>query len=526
VVKFALKSSTAGVAYVSVDGGYLQTPQDAAIVRENQKRANSTRITNNDVMLKRAPDIAAMCDYWDKTTSIIDGIDAMRLGGTEFLPCFTMEDQIEYDFRLSLTKMTNVYRDIVESLAAKPFEREVCIKNDDTVAEIDAFEDDVDGAGSDLTVFSNAVFFNGINSAIDWIYVDYPVRDPSVTTLEQFKAAGYRPYWSRVLASNMLIVKSKMINSVETLTFVRILEPGSGDEPNHIREFERLNDGTVTCKVYRDSGTMNNETKTAYVLDTEVQLSITKIPLVPFITGRRDGRTWRVFPAMQDAADLQVELYQQESGLKFAKTLTAYPMLSASGVTPERDQAGKPIPVRVGPNRILYAPPTGDGKFGKWEYIEPSAESLKFLAADIEATIKELRELGRQPLTTSSQNLTKETTQVAAGKAKSAIKQWAIGLQNALEKALQLTIEYMQIEFEPSVDVYTEFDEFYDDKSLTSLRADRDKGDLSRWTYWAEMKRRGVYSPDFDPVEEEARLLAATPSDGPDLTQQVDNPED
>lgn len=514
MVKFALLNSAAGRAFISVDGGYLPTPQDVAFVREHQRSAG--RPTNNDAMLVRDPDIAAMVDYWDKTTSIIDGIEAMRLGGTEFLPRFVLEDNTEYNFRLSLTKMTNVYRDIIESLSAKPFEREVCIKNDDAVPAIDEFEDDVDGAGSSLSVFANTVFFNGINSAIDWIYIDFPVRDPNVVTLEQYRAAGYRPYWSRVLGSNMLKVRSKMVNSVETLFFVRVFEPG---DVNHIREFERSDDGMVTCTVYRDSGEMNEKTKTAYVVESVVTLSINKIPLVPFITGRRDGRTWRIFPAMQDAADLQIDLYQQESGLKFAKTLTAYPMLSASGVSPEKDQSGNAKPVRVGPNRILYAPPTGDGKFGKWEYIEPSSESLKFLAADIEGTIKELRELGRQPLTTSSQNLTKETTQVAAGKAKSAIKQWAIGLQNSLEKALQITVDYMGIEFDPSVDVYTEFDEFYDDKSLTSLRADRDKGDLSRQTYWSEMKRRGVYSPEFDPIEEEKLLLGEVPSDGLDTTE-------
>lgn len=520
MVKFALLSNCAAIAFT--DGGYLPTPSDVAMARQFAQRQGGGT-ANRDVMLMRGADLQKMQNYWDKASSVIEGIETMRLGRERFLPRFSSEADTEYNGRLALTKMTNVYRDIIESLAAKPFEREVCIEGEENSPEIDAFEDDVDGAGSDLTVFANAVFFNGINSAIDWIYVDHPVRDPSVQTMAQYKAAGYRPYWSRVLASNMLEVKSKMINSVETLVYARIFEPG---EVNHIREFTRSDDGTIVCKVYRDTGAMNPETHTAYAVESTAIITLSQIPLVPFITGRRDGRTWRVFPAMQDALDLQLELYQQESGLKFAKTLTAYPMLCASGVTPIKDQGGNIMPVNVGPSKVLYAQPTGDGKFGKWEYIEPQSESLKFLAADIESTIKELRELGRQPLTTSSQNLTKETTQVAAGKAKSAIKQWAIGLQNALEKALKLTVEYLGIEFDPDVDVWTEFDEFYDDKSLTSLRADRDKGDLSRETYWSEMKRRGVYSPDFDSQREVERLLGETPSDGPDMQTPLDNPED
>jgi hypothetical protein len=185
--------------------------------------------------------------------------------------------------------------------------------------------------------------------------------------------------------------------------------------------------------------------------------------------------------------------------------------MEADNVTPKR--------VRVGPNRILYAPPDGSGKSGSWGYIEPSAESLKFLASDITDTIKELRELGRQPLTVASQNLTKETTQVAAGKAKSAIKQWAIGLENALVKALNIAVMYYMIDYNAKVDVYKEFDEFYEDGSLASLAGDRERGDLSQETYWQEMKRRGVYSQDFNPERERERLLSETPGDSvPDTT--------
>lgn len=452
-----------------------------------------------------------MVDYWDRTDAIVDGISAMREGGDLFLPRFTEEDSKEYEFRLGLTKMTNVYRDIIESLSAKPFEREVLLLGDDVPEQIAEFCLDVDGAGNNISSFTNSVFFNGINSAIDWIYVDFPKAEQPFANMAEYKAAGFRPYWSRILARNVIRATSQMINGVETLTFIRVLEPGT---PNHIREFERTEAGQIVWRLFKDTGQKDTTTGTAYAPTDGGELKIPLIPIVPFITGRRDGRTWKILPAMQDAADLQIELYLQESGLKFAKTLTAYPMLSANGVKPQMEADGvTPKRVRVGPNRILYAPPDGSGKSGSWTYIEPSAESLKFLAADIVDTIKELRELGRQPLTVASQNLTKETTQVAAGKAKSAIKQWAIGLENALTKAMNITVLYYMLDHQVKLDVYKEFDEFYEDGSLASLAGDRDRGDLSQETYWHEMKRRGVYSQDFDPERERERLLSETPGD-------------
>lgn len=504
---FALLISASAAAYAA---GYVPTAEDVAMARNGRLRGKGVR-GSEDTMLQRSDDLAAMVDYWDRTDAIVDGITAMRVGGELFLPKFSDETADEYEFRLSLTKMTNVYRDIIESLSAKPFEREVMVLGEEMPEQISEFVKDVDGAGNNITAFTNSVFFNGVNSAIDWIYVDFPKADRPFANLGEYKAAGYRPYWSRVLGRNIIRAESKMLNGVETLTFIRMFEPGI---PNHIREFTRAENGDIMWELYRDSGQKNKDTGTAYILIDSGRLNIPVIPLVPFITGRRDGRTWKILPAMQDAADLQIELYLQESGLKFAKTLTAYPMLSANGVKPQMEADGKtPKRVKVGPNRILYAPPDGAGKAGNWEYIEPSAESLKFLASDITDTIKELRELGRQPLTVASQNLTKETTQVAAGKAKSAIKQWAVGLENALDKAMAITKLYYMVTADVKLDVYKEFDEFYEDGSLSSLAGDRDRGDLSQETYWEEMTRRGVYSQNFDPERERARLLKETPSD-------------
>lgn len=512
VNRFALLISTSALAYAT---GYVHTAADVAMVR-NGRLYKGVR-GSDDPMLERSDDIADMVEYWDQTDAIVDGVKAMRLAGETFLPRFTEEDSEEFEFRLSLTKMTNVYRDIVESLSAKPFERNVLIVGDEVPEQITEFALNVDGAGGNITSFTNTVFFNGINSAIDWIYVDFPKTEKKYANLGEYKAAGLRPYWSRILARNVLQATSEMIGGVETLTFIRVFEPG---KPAKVREFFRDTvTGAVTWNLYRDTGSKDPITGTAFVIEDSGALQIGVIPIVPFVTGRRDGRTWKILPSMQDAADLQVELYLQESGLKFAKTLTAYPMLSANGVKPAMQPDGvTPKRIRVGPNRILYAPPDGSGKSGSWTYVEPNAESLKFLAGDIIETIKELRELGRQPLTVASQNLTKETTQVAAGKAKSAIKQWAIGLENALVKAMNITCMYYMITWEARIDVYKEFDEFYEDGSLASLASDRERGDLSQETYWEEMQRRGVYSQGFNADQERARLLKETPGDTVDET--------
>lgn len=469
-----------------------------------------------DKMLKRSPDSEAMVPYWDKVDTIIDGIDAMRQAGEAYLPKFENEEPNDYKFRLKCTKMTNVYRDIIEGLASKPFEQSVNLvdaqDDEDSGTVPDAIEDfsyDVDGSGNNLTVFAADTFFNGINSAVHWIMVDYDKPDPSIRTVADAQASGRRAYWSHVLGRNMLDVRSKVVRGKEILTYAKILEPGS---PDQIREFTRTGD-VVTWTLYEKKQEMKDDT--AFVPIDQGTLSIGEIPLVPFVTGRRDGRSWKVFPAMKDAADLQVELYQQESGLKFAKVLTAFPMLAANGITPPKGADGKPIgKLAVGPGRVLWSSPDGGtGRVGNWTFIEPNAMSLEFLAKDIIATIQNLRELGRQPLTASSSNITVITAAVAAGKAKSAVKAWAYKLKDALENALRLTALFMGVSYDPTVYVFVDFDDWMEGEDVDTLLALSDKQKISDETLYEELGRRGVLSTNFTVKRERARLLGQLPGD-------------
>lgn len=466
---------------------------------------------------------ARMLPYWDLTDDLIAGYETVKAGGKKYLPMFSGEDQHDYDGRLEQTEMTNVYADVIESLSGKPFEEEIQVvksKKDDGTeiplpTELEAFIEDVDGAGNNLTAFAATTFFNGINSAIDWIYVDYPdVKPGQFTNLAQQKAAGIRPFWSHVLGRNVLEAQSVVIGGKETLIYMRILEPG---RPNHIRVFERLINGVVIWGLFEEKVSTDGVKKT-FIMVGNGNISIGVIPLTPFITGRRDGRTWFFYPVMRAAADCQVQLYQQESGLKFAKVMTAYPMLAANGIVPEKEADGRtPKKLRVGPNRVLYSSPGGNGQVGNWEYVSPAAECLKFLKDDVKETMDQLRELGRQPLTAQSGNLTVITTAFAAGKTNTAVAAWGLRLADALENALVMTCAWLNIgkEFEPEVEIFDEYDDFATDQAAdqTALQNMRTNGDLSYKNYIREQKRRNVLRPDFDADENMQELLDETPSD-------------
>jgi len=475
-------------------------------------------IVEADEIMKRAPDMAAMLPYWDMTDDIVEGYDAVKAAGQKYLPKFVNEEKDDYDLRLELTKFTNVYRDIVESLAAKPFEEEVTFIKTDTKTvpvELEEFAENVDGAGNNMTVFASLTMFNGVNSAIDWIFVDYPTVDRErVRTKADQKQAGIRPFWSHVLGRNILEAKDKVINGKRVLSYIRIYEPGV-TELDRVRVFERGDNNVVTWELFEKI-----ENKKQFRLIDGGTLSIPVIPLVPFITGRRDGANFKIFPAMRDAADLQIKLYQSESALEYISNLAGYPMLAANGMRPEMEADGKtPKKLTRGPSRVLWGVPDGNGNSGSWAYVEPSSQSMTFLQSKNEDTKQDLRELGRQPLTANSGNLTVITTAYAAGKSKSAVSAWALGLKDTLENAYLITAMYIGIkDYEPEINVYTEFDNFTEGNSdIEALNAARANGDLSQETYWRELKRRKVLSPEFDMEKERERLLSEVPADNTNL---------
>lgn len=464
-----------------------------------------------------APDMAAMLDYWDKSDDVIKGKQAVVDQGQKYLPKFADEEKDEYAVRLSLTKFTNVFRDIVDSLAAKPFEQELTLTTSDKETEapqeiVDFFED-VDGAGNNMNIFAKRTMFNGIKSAIDWIFVDYPnVADNVVKTKADQKALALRPYWLHVRGRHMLEARRETINSKQVLTYVRVSEPSLTEKKDAIRVMYRdEKTGSIHWDLYR-----YDEKTERYYLDDYGTLSITIIPYFPFIAGQPEGATFEILPPMSDALELQLDLYRAESGLEFIKTLAAYPMLNAEGIIPEKDAQGKPKKLKIGAARVLYSPPSNNtGTAGKFHWIEPSADNQRFLKDDIKDIKLDLRELGRQPLTAQSSSLTIIAAGVAATKGRSAVVSWANSLKDTLENALLCTAEYMNLaDYDPQLNIYTDFDDIVDNQNnVNALLKAHEQGVITDETLYEELKRYGVLSSDNMYVTEIQRFATQRPKD-------------
>jgi len=491
---------------------------------------------------KPSSDYDLMRPYWRKVQAVTEGLEAMRAGGTEFLPKFESEDQAQYDARVANARFTNIYSDIVENLADRPFAKEVSITaGSETVKKL---AEDIDGQGNNLHNFLHTYFRNAIDYSVDWIYVDYTRVNPETTdasgqvrrkSVAEERASGARPYWVRVPALEMIAVYSAVINGNEDFVHCRMLERrkirAGWDEVEvvQVRELNRepifdadgniIMWGNATFRVWEqkdqriEQGRRHVTKKNVWTIVDEGDLAIGVIPIVPLVIGERKGTTWQIIPAMKSCLDLQLEYYEDENGLKNIKKLTAYPMLTASGVEPERDDKGGIKRAPVGPRATLYAPP-GEGGPGNWSFIEPAGSSLTFLRGELDSMEDHLRELGRQPLTAQSGNITSITAGSAATKGNSAIQRWALACKDAAENAMFYTALWLKETLEPTVQVFTDFAlDGAGEAGMTDLLKMRADGDLSQETLWDEAKRRKVLSDEFDPKKEVTRLEDEMPSD-------------
>ena len=484
----------------------------------------------NDPSVKSS-DYMDMEPFWLMTAHITGGVKTMREAGETYLPRFPAEPKGDYKLRCRDARMTNVFSDVVENLARRPFQKPVTL-TDTSSPELIEFAKDVNGRGDNLHTFTGKLFQQALIDGITWLMVDYTRLMPrQALSQTQARDIGVRPLWVHYLASEAYAVYTDQIDGIEQFVEARFHEraierDGFAEKPiERMRVFQRprFDDGTYGPAQWTLWRKLESRASVQSKIMWEIEdgphdLGIEIIPLIGIVFGNRKGSTWSVNPPMRDAAYLQIELYQQENGLKNVRNQSAFPMLAANGMSPPIGPDGTTAPVLTGPSAILWGMESESGG-GEWKYVEPSSQSLQFLREDVKDTIREIRELGRQPLTVQSGNLTVITTAVAAKKGNTAVQAWVGILAHDLEMAFMITAQWMQIR-DPKVGVaiYTDFDlGIGDDESFKQV-LELGTGDnplISREAVISEAQRRGILGPNYDAVED-LKILDRSPAEDED----------
>lgn len=437
----------------------------------------------------------SMVPSWTLVRTLDAGTWAMRAAGTKYLPQFQKEPALSYDVRKNRSVLTNAFAKAVKSLTGKVFSRPITISENMPEALV-GWSDDVDLMGNDLNVFAKRVFKDGLTVGLAHILTDFPVTEPN-QTLAAERNSGNRPFLKQIRAEDLIAAFFVIRGGKEFLTQVRIREntlEQDGDFGERVIERIRvLRPGTQQLWTKVEDGEYVKDGPELVVTGSDGQ-QLDFIPLVTWYTDRTGFMTSRL--PLMDLAHLNVAHWQSASDQRNILTTTRLPLLVATGFDDEEE-------IIVAPNWVAKTR-NDEAKLG---YAEHSGVAVASGRQDLEDLKQEMAVMAMEPLMPRTGTQTATARALDTSEANCELQMHAMGLKDALETAYGHMAVFGGQETGGTLDVNSEFGMSLDQVAdLQALSQARMAGDITRETWWDEMKRRNVLSEDFDAEEEKERL--------------------
>jgi hypothetical protein len=464
--------------------------------------------TRSDSAKKQAVALAIVRDVWA-------GTERIREEGSTYLPKAPGEDPDNYRVRLERSVFYNVFGRTIDGLCGQVFRRDPKLE-DDVPAVIVTQTENIDNAGTHFDVFVRDLLQDALTAGHNAIFVEFPAtggtqkRDKELPT-GPGKQAPIRPYWILIQKENILSWRTTVEDGQTILTQVVL------------RECTRVADGQFGEKeqvryrvLYRDNSVVGfslleiMENKSVVEVDRGLYPTQTEIPLAEITTSGRKG-IFESDPPLLDLAYLNIAHYQQWSDYATSLHKTCVPILTLIGADTGEEGGQKIV---VGPNTVLTLP-SGQGVDAK--YVSHSGQALAECKASLDDLKSDMGTLGIAML--SPQKRTAETAsakRLDKATEDSALAVTARGLQDGIEKALQLHANYLRLPSGGSVDINREFEE-------QTMQADM----LSAWTgavstagipsrfLVTAMQDGGLIGPEEDPqsIADEMEAAQAAKAD-------------
>jgi hypothetical protein len=435
--------------------------------------------------------------------ALMGGTTEMRKQGEKYLPKEVGESLEAYQARLKRTVLFNAFEKTIRDMTGKVF-RKPMVLGKDVPPKLQAYAENVDLAGRHLNVFARDVFFDGLQGGIAYILVDMPPKvqrqDGAPATVADEQNAGIRPYLCHVKVENLIGWKSTTVNGAEELTQVRIkecvLEPDGEFGEKEVDQIRVLEPGT--WRVYRLATQGENGGK--WVLHNEGTTSLQKITLAPVYINRTGFMCGE--PPLEDLADLNAAHWQSSSDQRNILHVARVPILFGAGF-----QEGDGL--TIGANQMVRS----NDPTAKLTYVEHTGKAIESGQTDLDKIEGQMQNQGLQLLVPQPGGRTATGEIRDDSKENSPLAMMATALQDAIEQAFGFMAEYDGLGKDAggSVTINTDFGVMLNVPELTTLADNVNSGVISRETYWAEIKRRGVLSDAFDAAAEKDRLASEPP---------------
>lgn len=464
--------------------------------------------------LARRPDVDTpsedyleMVPKWHIIDTVLGGTPRMRAAGETYLPKHQYEGDDAYKERLSRATLKNYTLRTLENLTSKAFRDPPMLGND--VAEpVKALMSDVDMEGNALHVFARTWFRLAVQRAFAFCLVDFSrtSADPGTTrTLADDAREGVRPFWRIIDAADVIFLRAEKVGSRVRIVEARFKEEEHQPDGWGTRCIDRIRVLRPGSFELYEKRVVRRGAKPKWVVVDSGPMGLDYVPLVPFYTskdGLAEGK-----PPLEDLAYLNVEHFQSAADQRSILTVARFPILAVSGAT-NADPNGQPVV--IGPKKWLsVADPQG-----RIYYVEHQGNAIAAGRADLEDLEDQMASYGSEFLRKRPGASSATGRALDSAEAISPLMAWGMDFKDALELALQYTADWLKLgpkaggtvnyQIKPDVSVG-------ESKELDALDSARERRDLSRKAYLAELQRRDILSPEFDEVADRVEIDAEPP---------------
>lgn len=451
-----------------------------------------------------------MREKWALIDALLGGTLKMREDGERWLPREERESVKAYRVRLDRSIVYGALKDTIRRLRSKPFSKPVTFSGTAPV-EFEAFLEDADCAGTDLTQFSSALFEDAAAHGLTHVLVDFPrVAERPDETRDEIRSRlrlaterdmGVRARFVHVKACDLVYWSSTRDETGKlVVSEVRIKEKHSEDDgKGGQEECEYVRVLTPTeWKLHAKKGGK-------WALVDQGSHTFGRIPIVT-VYFQRTG-LFCAEPPLQELAWLNLAHYQSDSDQRNILRFSRFGILFMKGVTAEE----KSKQIEIGPAKLIQSSsPDADMKV-----VEHSGKSIEAGRHDLQDLEARMEMLGLQPLMSRTGDATATGQAIDESKTQCDVQAWVRALERGLSQAFGMAAEWMSIDLADDfkVDVFSEFGlTMRAAEDIRNLISARQGGLISHETFLVEVRRRALLSETVDPKEEIQRIEDEGPS--------------
>lgn len=443
--------------------------------------------------------------------AVYEGTLRLRKEGRKYLPQMSREEDKDYAARLAVARLFNAYRRTIGGLVGLVMAKDPQLA-DNLPPQIAEHAENIDMAGRHLAVFARDHFTNALIDGHAAIMVDMPAVEPGdVQTLADERELLGRPYWVEIQKSQILRVRTLSIAGRLVLSRFAYRETVHEDDGEFgQKEVQRVRDYALqpTRDGWRPLYRVWSKRKDASGKEewTEEQIanpvmSIARIPVATTYTHRTGYMESE--PPLFDLAEENLNHYQTRSDRTNVLRIGSVPVLALIGVSSDD--------VTIGPNNALVLPAGGDAKF-----VEVAGPALQESREELREIERRMAVLGLSLLMGDQTERTATETRIDKGDGDSQLSSAARGLQDALEDALGIHAEWLNLELptkndkERWVTINREFENLpIDAQMVMALSNVVAAGQLPLEDMYAAFKRGKILPDGFDPEKAREMLEGA-----------------